>query len=137
MSDPSFNLRLRRRPVRIFVGFLAGLIFGPLVAILLFHLPASEWTGPYPSERDYGGMMGLAAFIGLGYGLLVGPVIALCVRLVQHFLWGIRTPNRDWSDGGSEIETTHSKAGSAPEERIARRTDIAGSLGDGIAAAPQ
>lgn len=137
MSEFSFKLRLRRRPIRLTLGFLAGLIFGPVLAISFYRLPACELLGYYERpNRDHEPIMVIAAIIGLGYGAAVGLVTSFCAWLTQRLIWDIWEPNRDLSDREADMSLVPTNHEAAPDERVSRRTDIAGSLGEGIAPVP-
>ena len=74
--------RLRHRPVRVWLGLLTGLVFGPLLAALLVHLPGSGWLGPYPAYPQD------ATFMAATIGLLIGPPVGLVVALLGRMLQG-------------------------------------------------
>src|SRR5262245_1627381 len=92
MPVPIPNLRIECQPVRWFVGLLAGLVFGPLIACLLFFLPSNDWTGPYTAYEDF--IFG-TELIGFCYGLLAGLAVTLTARVIQRWRW--TRPKKPWA----------------------------------------
>ena len=127
MPYPIPNLRIERQPVRWPVGLLAGLIFGPVIACLLFILPSDEWVGTYPAyEHDF---VGIAVFCGLCYGLPIGLGAVLLARFIQRFKW--RRNARLMPTFGDQLHKTQADAiRPGPPADIARPPD------EGITPAP-
>ena len=124
MPGPKLDQLLHRRPVRVSVGFLTGLLFGPSIAYLLVHAPSNEWLGPYPPYVDDCAVM--AAMIGVCCGLAVGLIVPLLALNLQRWKWR-------WSDPASvpwypapEGTPDRPDRGINGDERFSRRTDITG-----------
>jgi MFS family permease len=127
MYDPKLDQLVHRRPVRVSVGFLAGLLFGPLIAEFLLHAPTSEWLGPYPLYTDIP-LFIVAAMMGGCAGPAVGLTVALFVWGVQRWKW--RRSESALGRWGSEpegwLDLPDRRISS--DGRILRRTNIRGSM---------
>ena len=123
MPDPKLDLLLTRRPLRLSVGLLAGLFFGPFITLLLAFAPSSELLGPYVVD---------GAIIALMIWGWCGPVVGIAVAL---FALGIQRLKWRWS--GSSSDAWYSEPEGAPNQSdrgingdgcITRRTNIADSM---------
>src|SRR5262245_52193309 len=123
MPDPKLDPLLHRRPVRVSVGLVAGLFFGPLITFLLAFAPRSELLGPYVVD---------GAIIAVMIWGWCGPVVGLAVAL---FALGIQRLKWRWSGLGSDAwysepegVPNQSDRGIDGDGRITRRTNIADSM---------
>ena len=126
MSDPKLDLLLHRRPVRASVGFLAGLLLGPLIGYLLVHAPSSEWLGPYSFymvDCEF-----LAVLMGVCFGTVVGLTVALFVSGLQRWKWERAEPDSGPWCSEPEKVLDQPDRGISSDGRISRRTDIASSM---------
>ena len=132
MSDPSTNLRLPPR-IRVWLGLLVGVIFGPLFAGVLVQFPSSEWMGTYPPYPD--DCILISAFMGLCVGPAVGLMVALVALAFQLWWWPagngeVMSPIPQWT-ATARVDAVDVPHGNRTERgqcvsdvRISWRTDI-------------
>jgi hypothetical protein len=120
MPDPKLDLVLHRRPARVLVGFLAGLLFGPVFALVLALAPSSRWLGPRACY-DAGPM---AVMIGGCCGPAVGLAVALFALALQRWKWGRERPHSiRWCPEPERSPDQQSRGGNG-EERVLPETSI-------------
>jgi hypothetical protein len=135
MSEPSQNLRLPRR-IRVLLGAIVGLFFGPLFAGILAHLPRSYLLGGDPAESgNTNFVFGTSVILGLCLGPTIGLAVSLVALGFQVWWWPVDkgtliAPEFDWTRRTCDhtpadpqgIQTDQDPC--SMDAHIVRRTDI-------------